>query len=160
MLDVSSHFMKTAKLFLAFLLGVTNILICQPTKKSVQKFFSTADSVFIVSHLVTETASLDSTNSLKRHFYKLVENGIPNYQIIKEKVRISKSTADTLFKLLTQPNNELIIEELACFEPRHGILLFKNGICSFYDICFHCRAFIASKEIELPNELNSMAWTN
>ena len=143
-------------LIIAFLIASQNILFCQSPKYKVQKFFSTADSVFLVSHLLTEDILFDSSN--QRHFYKLVENNKPNYQIIKEIKQLSKSKVDTLFKLLTQPNKELIIEELACFSPHHGILLFKKGNCYYYDICFHCRNYIASKEIELKNELNSRAW--
>ena len=137
-------------------MATPKISFCQTNKKNVRTFFLTADSVFLVSHLLTENISFDSLN--EKHFYKLVENNKPNYQIIKEKIYLSKLKVDTLYSLLTQPNKELTIEELGCFSPHHGVLLFKNGNCYFYDICFHCRNFIASKEIELDNELNSLGW--
>ena len=131
-------------------------LFAQTTKKSVKQFFSTADSVILVSHLLTEQAYLDSNNQM--HFSKLVVNNNPNYAVIKEVIYLSKLKVDTLYALLTQANNDLIIEELACFSPHHGILLFKDGICYYYDICFHCRNYIASKEIALANELNNIGW--
>ena len=148
--------MKTILFLLILVLGTNKILFSQSTKNSVQIFFLTADSVFLVSHLLTEDAFLDSNN--QRHFYKLVENNKPNYEIIKEIVRLTKAKVDTLYKLLSQPNKDLLIEELGCFSPHHGILLFKGGHCYYYDICFHCRNFVASKEIELENNLNSSGW--
>ncbi|MGG9963735.1 hypothetical protein [Ferruginibacter sp. SUN106] len=81
-----------------------------------------------------------------------------NYKIVKEHYQLDKKEIDSIAAIIITPNNDSIIRDISCFMPHHGILIFKNGKCSYFDICFGCRHFITSKDIKLSDELDDKTW--
>lgn len=119
-----------------------------------------ADSVFLVSHLITYVPVLDDKTNERTGFYKLVDKKRVNYNIIKESFLLDKSEADSIAAILITENRDSIIQDIQCFEPHHGILIFKKGKCSYFDICFGCRHFITSKDIKISDELSDKTWND
>ena len=73
---------------------------------------------------------------------------------------LDKSEADSIAAILITENRDSIIQDIQCFEPHHGILIFKKGKCSYFDICFGCRHFITSKDIKISDELSDKTWND
>ena len=122
-----------------------------------QKFIN-ADSIILVSHLTTYVPIVDDKTNERIGSYHLVEKNKVNYKIIKERYSLNKKEADSIAKIIITPNNDSTIEDIRCFMPHHGILIFKKSKCSYFDICFGCRHFITSKDIKLSDELDDKTW--
>ena len=133
-------------LFLGF--AVPKLFFGQLPKAALQ--LMQADSIIILSHLNT-------TDTIPN--IKLVDEGKPNYYIINKMRKLVKYEINSLVSILTAPNYDKTIEDIQCFEPHHGILIFKNGACSFFDICFGCRHFVTSDDITLSDEISRNSWT-
>jgi hypothetical protein len=73
--------------------------------------------------------------------------------------KLVKYEINSLAAILTAHNYDKTIEDIGCFEPHHGILIFKNGNCSFFDICFGCRHFVTSTDVSLSDEISRNSWT-
>jgi hypothetical protein len=118
----------------------------------------TADSVILVSHLTTYIPIVDDKTKERIGSYRLVEKNKVNYQIVKEHYQLDSKEIDSVAKIIITPNNDSIFQDIKCFMPHHGILIFKKGKCSYFDICFGCRHFITSKDIKLSDELDDKTW--
>lgn len=130
----------------------------QSSNNKVYKKFITADSVILVSHLTTFIPIIDDSTHERIGSYRLVENNKVNYKIVKQRYQLDKKEIDTVAQIIITLNNDSIIEDIKCFMPHHGILIFKKGKCSYFDICFGCRHFITSKDIKLSDELDDKTW--
>ncbi len=125
--------------------------------KVYQKFIA-ADSVILVSHLTTYIPIVDDSTHERIGSYRLVEKNKVNYKIVKERYQLDKNEIDSIAQIIITPNNDSIIQDIKCFMPHHGILIFKRGKCSHFDICFGCRHFITSKDIKISDELDDKTW--
>jgi hypothetical protein len=134
------------------------VAVGQIIKGKTYKKMLSADSVVVVSHFTTYVPIVDDVTLEKKDQYELVTNGMPNYQIIKESKRLRNDEEETLAGILSTKNNDRTIEDISCFMPHHGILIFKSGQCSFFDICFGCNHFVTSKDITLSDELSRKSW--
>lgn len=138
-------------------LGVFSFQVSGQNKiNRVYEKFIAADSVLLVSHLTTYGPVVNETNG--SHSYRLVEKNKVNYKIIKEQYLLDAKEVDSIAKTIITPNRDSIIEKIKCFMPHHGILMFKKGKCSYFDICFGCRRFVTSKDIKLSDELDDETW--
>ena len=81
-----------------------------------------------------------------------------NDSIINGRAILSASDLDTLASLLTAPYTKREIEDIRCFLPHHGILIYKKARCSYFDICFGCRHFITSRDIKISDILLDSVW--
>lgn len=117
-----------------------------------------ADSVILVSHLTTCFPNVDSLTKEWLDPLQLVVKNKLNEPIVKERYRLQAKETDSLARLLITPNTDREIEDINCFMPHHGILIYKKGKCSFFDICFTCRHFVTSKDINLSDELSNKTW--
>lgn len=130
----------------------------QNLQNKVYEKFTNSDSIILVSHLTTYIPIVDDNTNERIGSYRLVEKNKVNYKIIKERYELDKKEADSIAKIIITPNNDSIIEDIKCFMPHHGILIFKKGRCSYFDICFGCRHFVTSKDIKLSDELDDKTW--
>jgi hypothetical protein len=110
-----------------------------------------SDSIQITSHknlfIASQIPGKDNS-----YYKKVVENGFPNQDIIIEKITLDKKSSQKLVHLLTNQTGADSYDDLQCFIPHHSIFIFKNGKCLYLDICFGCKHFSASKEINIPEE--------
>ena len=150
---MTRHFFITIFFTTIFLSGFG-----QNINNKVYQKFVTADSVIIVSHLTTYIPIVDDKTNERIGSYRLVEKNKVNYKIIKEQYQLDKKEIDSIAAIIITPNNDSIIQDISCFMPHHGILMFKKGKCSYFDICFGCRHFITSKDIKLSDELDDKTW--
>ncbi len=150
---MARHFLISL-LFATFLFDVLG----QSLQNKVYHKFISADSVILVSHLTTNVPIYDEKTHQRIGIYRLVEKNKVNYQIIKERYNLDKNETDSIANILITPNNDSTIEDIRCFMPHHGILIFKKGKCSYFDICFGCRHFITSNDIKLYDELDNKTW--
>ncbi len=141
-------------------LGFAATVFGQDVKNAVYLKITSADSVIIVSHLTTYVPFMDEETDKRDVVYKLVDNNKPNYKIIKERYSLNTIEVDSLSKILTTKNTDTKIVSTECFMPHHGVLIFKKGKCSYFDICFGCRHFRTSADIKLSDELNDKTWTD
>ena len=130
----------------------------QSSNNKVYQKFIAADSVILVSHLTTFIPIVDDSTHERIGSYRLVEKNKVNYKIVKERYQLDKKEIDSVAQIIITPNNDSIIQDIKCFMPHHGILIFKKGKCSYFDICFGCRHFITSKDIKLSDELDDKTW--
>ena len=120
--------------------------IGQNKKNNFKHIFSNSDSVLISSHEDLRT----SNSSGKGWFYKPITiNGNYNKAIVHEILKLDNISKDSLVNILTTINKDSIIQDIQCFEPHHSILIYRNGKCSYFDICFGCRHFISSKKYKI-----------
>lgn len=131
----------------------------QSSNNKIYQKFVNADSVILVSHLTTYTPVVNEKKSERNYSYRLVERNRVNYKIIKEYYKLDNIEIDSIAQIIITPNSDSIIEDIKCFIPNHGIIIFKKGKCSFFDICFGCRHFVTSKDINLSDELDDETWT-
>ena len=130
----------------------------QNLNKKVYQKFITADSVIIVSHLTTYIPIVDEETNERIGSYRLVEKNKVNYKIMKERYRLDKNEIDSLALIMIEANTDSTIEDIGCFMPHHGVLIYKKSKCSFFDICFGCRHFTTSKDITLSDEISDKTW--
>ncbi len=142
-----------------FIMPTINVL-GQKQQNKVFQILKTADSVILVSHLTTNFPIVDSITKKWGGPVKLVNKQKPNYAIIKESSRLKSSDIDSIASILVTQNKDSTIENIKCFIPHHGILIFKKGKCSYFDICFSCKHFITSKDIKLSDELSNKTWND
>lgn len=148
---------KPAIIFL-LCMGITaNVLGQYPSNKLYQKIVQ-ADSVILVSHLITGMPIVDSKTKRWLGFQRLVIHNKLNQKIVKERYRLNASEMDTIARILITPNTDREIENIRCFMPHHGIIIYKKGKCAFFDICFTCQHFVTSKDISLSDELSHKTW--
>lgn len=150
--------MKTLIIIVAFSISFAPLVSGQRHQKNIVQQFSQADSVLIVSHLLTNTTIVQDETNKRLGYRRLVIKNKPNYSIIKESIIPDKNSIDTLSQILLTPNRDSIIEDIKCFMPHHGILIFKKGKCSYFDICFGCRHFVTSKDLIISDELSFKTW--
>jgi len=112
------------------------------------KIISNADSIFIVSHLLTYESLVVDENGKTRKQRFLIKNGFLNKSIIKEYVKLSKPEVDTLLAILNIPETASELNAIKCFSPHHGIVIFKNKMVSYIDICFDCLHIAVSNDID------------
>jgi hypothetical protein len=141
--------MKTYYIFFSFFLSVS--LFAQKAQVSLPMILQQADSLQIISHSSLSVINLDGTPSPT-----ILVDGVPNYKIIKEVITLSKTSGKQLVNLFLFHKNLKVTKDTKCFEPHHSILIFKNGYCSYIDICFHCRNYEISKNLNITtNFLNT-----
>ena len=140
-----------------FIANIVNVFGQKLQDKVFQKL-TTADSVILVSHLTTSIPIVDSVTKKWIGSVKLVDKNKPNYKIIKESIRLKRNDIDSIATILITVNKDTIIKDIQCFIPHHGILIFKNRKCSYFDICFGCRHFVTSKDLKLSDELSDKTW--
>ncbi|QIL39757.1 hypothetical protein G7074_11065 [Pedobacter sp. HDW13] len=127
----------------------------QKSKNKVYQTFTAADSVIIVSHTLTYTQKISEDDYSPR----LIENGKLNQKIIKQTLKLDKKDIDLLASILIMPLKiGETFESGRCFMPHHGILIYKQDKCSFFDICFDCKHFVTSNDIKLSDSLRIITW--
>jgi hypothetical protein len=140
--------MKTYYIFFLFFLSVS--LFAQKVEVSLPMILQQADSLQITSHSSLSVINIDGTPSPT-----IFVDGVPNYKIIKEVITLSKTSGKQLGNLFLFHKNLKVAKDTKCFEPHHSILIFKNGNCSYIDICFHCRNYEISTNLSITtNFLN------
>lgn len=141
--------------FISILLLLCNKSVAQKQQNKVYKTFMDADSVVILSHKVTYTLA----RNIGDYSPRLIEDGKLNEKIIKQRLRLSKKDIDILSIILIMPLKlGEAFERGRCFIPHHGILIFKSDTCSFFDICFDCKHFVTSDDINLSDSLRIITW--
>jgi hypothetical protein len=133
-------------LFTALLLTFFTCSFSQ--SKTIKAAITNADSIWLVSHELTyQKIVKDVPNGGYTKMILIVEKGEINYKIIKEKIRLNDSSKNKLIKILTQPNNDSLIQKMRCFTPHHALIFFNKKKISFLDICFGCENFESSKGV-------------
>ena len=152
--------MKSPLFITTFFIATTINVFGQKLQNKVFQKLTSADSVILVSHSTTNIPIVDSITKKWIGSVKLVDRNKPNYKIIKESIRLKRNDIDSVATILITANKDTIIEDIQCFIPHHGILIFKKGKCSYFDICFGCRHFVTSKDIKLSDELSNKTWND
>ncbi|KIA95317.1 hypothetical protein OC25_05535 [Pedobacter kyungheensis] len=146
------------KIFLTltvFFFCITPVAFAQKSKNKVYQTFMAADSVVIVSHTLTYTPIQNDGDYSPR----LIENGRLNEKIIKQRLKLDKKDIDLLAStLIMSLKLGETFERGMCFMPHHGILIYKQNKCSFFDICFDCKHFVTSADIKLSDNLRIITW--
>jgi hypothetical protein len=150
--------MKSALFITIFFITNMATVFGQNAQNAVVKKLTSADSVILVSHLRTAIPVVDPVTKKWIGSVKLVDKNKPNYKIIKESLKLNADDIDSVATILITPNKDTILEDIKCFIPHHGILIFKKGKCSYFDICFGCRHFVTSKDIKLSDNLSVKTW--
>jgi len=151
---------KTIFLIAIFLIFVGCNSYGQSTAESLQKKFRKADSIVLVSHLLTCVPDRNENTDEFIKPLRLVTNNKVNNKIINGRYVLSSTDIDTLAKLLTEPYTLMEIEDIECFLPHHGILIYFGNKSSYFDICFGCRHFISSKDFKVSDVLMDATWVS
>lgn len=132
----------------------------QSTEEGLQKKFRKADSIVLVSHLLTCVPGRNENTGEFIKPLRLVTNNKVNDRIINGRYVLLSMDIDTLAKLLTEPYTRMEIEDIKCFMPHHGILIYFGKKSSYFDICFGCRHFISSKDFKVSDVLMDATWAS
>jgi len=152
--------MKIFSIIVSFVFAISLSSLSQENDNWLAKKIKGADTVLLTSHNATAGVRIisDSTgNDLQ--LPKLTIAGRPNYSITKEQQIISGAQLDTLVKILDRPFEDKTVEMGKCFIPHHAIFLIKNGKTSYIDICFGCRGYDSSKDLNKLNAFDKRKWT-
>ena len=144
------------KLFftLSLVLFGSTSLLGQDVNKAIAQQITTADSVLIISHLITKEYAV-RVEDLPGEGQKYIEppaflNGrVVNDSIVKQKRLLSNTERQELSAILGLSINKTRFSATTCFYPRHSILIYRQGDMSYIDICFSCRAVVSSVDIEI-----------
>jgi hypothetical protein len=99
-----------------------------------------ADSVILAIHYAPIEMEADE-NKKEPLDFNIVQNGKLNLSIVRGHKRLNSVALKELSEILNAPTEKDSIK-IMCFEPRNGILLYRNGeILSYIDICFECYNF-------------------
>lgn len=139
-------------------MGIMANLSAQISRNKLYQKIIQADSVVLVSHLTTCVPHVDSLTKEWLDPLQLVVQNKLNDPIVKERYRLQVKETESLARILITRNTDREIENIRCFVPHHGILIYKKGTCAFFDICFTCRHFVTSKDISLSDELSRKTW--
>jgi len=121
-------------------------LAAQIKKDSLNYKIINADSIEITSH-EDLYASILKDNKPYDYYREILINGKPNREIIKESKILNELSKQKLLSLInTKTPKESVFHRPSCFNPHHSIFIYKNGKCSFLDICFGCMGFSSSGE--------------
>ena len=144
-------------ILILFFLFTSNSLICQTNKRF--QIFSKSDSVIIVSHEATDGVLIVEDSTGKRiKPPQLLISGKLNESIVKERRKLDSTHISKLTRILARPVADKTIEEGKCFIPHHAILIYKSGKISYLDICFGCRGFVTSKDLEFIDAFDKKKW--
>lgn len=135
----------------------------QISKDSLESKIINADKIEIVSHEDLFVLFKYKSEKYKNNYLKyrkdylkyeknccrtIVENGKPNKSIIKERIKLDqKAIKELLLVLNNQKDKDSSAQPHSCFEPHHAVLIYKNGNCSYLDICFGCLVYAVSEDI-------------
>ena len=148
--------MKTI-ISISVFLTLTFNLLGQSTKQF-EKFLK-SDSIIIVSHEATDGVLIVNDSTGKRiKPPQLLISGKLNDKIVKERKKLDSLNTSRLIKILKRPFEDKTIEEGNCFIPHHSVLFYKKGKLSYVEICFGCRGFITSKDLEFIDSFDKRKW--
>ena len=122
----SNTMLRKASFILMGLILFPIILLSQDKKNNLLNKFVKADSVVLVSHLTTGVPQVDELTGKFMGSLKLVSMQKVNDSIINGRAILSASDLDTLASLLTAPYTKREIEDIRCFLPHHGILIYRK----------------------------------
>jgi len=144
-------------LFLILFLLAPFFCISQKNESWLRLKFKNADSVLLVSHDYTEGIAIVDDAGNRIPLPKLIINGKPNYKIIKERQIVSGKQLDELIQIINRPikNGSWVAK---CYMPHHSIFLFKNGKLSYIDVCFSCRKFETSRDLNKIYQFDDRKW--
>lgn len=127
------------------------VLNAQTKAHSFKKALRECDSIQLVSHqdLHENGTFAELEQGISGHWHLLVSTkGLVNDTIIIERVNLSKGGIDSLLSIVIKKyKEEAPMNRASCFNPHEAILLYKDGICSFVDICFGCLQFSTSGDM-------------
>jgi hypothetical protein len=87
-----------------------------------------------------------------------LKKGKINPAIIKQRKAISKSEMNELSEIF-RLEKAIEINQTKCDIPHHSIIIFKNNVQSFIDICFYCKRIHTSKGINIKEaEFTDNKW--
>jgi hypothetical protein len=89
---------------------------------------------------------------------ELIINKKPNYKIIKERQIISGKQLDTLIHILDRPFKSRKVQGSECYMPHHTIFIFNNGDLSYIDLCFGCKGFESSEDLNKIYKFDNRKW--
>jgi hypothetical protein len=135
-----------------------SLCISQNTESWLSIKFKNADSVLLVSHDDTQGVAIIDSVGNKISLPELIINKKPNYKIIKERQIISGKQLDTLIHILDRPFKSKTVVASKCYMPHHTIFIFKNGELSHIDLCFWCKGFETSDDLNKIYKFDNRKW--
>ncbi|HNO71642.1 MAG TPA: hypothetical protein PKO16_07725 [Bacteroidia bacterium] len=143
-------------IILFILLFLCNIQIFSQ-KSTAKEQFIESDSVILVSH---EDTGGENWSPSDGEFPKLLTvEGNLNTKLIRERHRLQNQQIVSLASLITaKSNNTSLVEEKGCYKPHHSILVYKNGLIQFIELCFECQNFKTSKEFSSIVYFDNYQW--
>jgi hypothetical protein len=152
--------MNKITIILVFLISICSF--GQTAKDSLKSKILNSDKIEIVSHdnlyIIKGKPGKDES-----YLTKIVNDGKPNKSIIKEWIKLDKTSTNKLLSILTNKSKESFpVESAYSFFPNHSILIYKKGKCSFVEICFDCRNYAISEDLIIDKNILSTEedWKN
>jgi hypothetical protein len=120
--------------------------------------FKNADTILLVSHDDTQGYAFVDSAGNRLPNPKLFLGNKPNYTIIKERRIISGRDLDSLIQILAGHFIDSIVTGSGCYMPHHTIFIFRDGELSYIDLCFWCRSFTTSKDLDEMHAFDKRTW--
>jgi hypothetical protein len=134
-----------------------------------------ADSVVVISHILTSEYALTELpdwnpkdKSMNEKKWKqqhppvpaLFINGHLNRKPVKEFKTLDSTARQALSKLLLMKPGNDSSKQFQCDMPHHAIVIYKNNVQSYIDLCFTCRKIHKSADITLDESyFDTVKWT-
>lgn len=143
------------KFLCALLILSAQIAYGQGSANNIFSVLTESDSVIIVKH---ETLVVPGKPGWPSTTKEILINGKPNDDIILTSTKLSRRSINSLAVILTKETAGDIVT-MACFDPHHAVYIFRKEKVSYLDICFGCRQFSYTKEINTGgHQLTNETW--
>lgn len=133
--------MKSLFAILIFLLPLS--LFAQ--RESIQRKIYKADSVVLISHIITREYEVSSDGKNKTAPSFLFRRNVNPKIILSRKLLSNKKR---LADILHIEDGIYKHTPATCDEPRNSILIYTKGKLSYIDICFHCQRIHTSEDLK------------
>lgn len=132
-------------------LVILSTSFCNAQNKINSKIISAlikADSVILISHILTEEYAAVSPSDTKKIFFPFLVHENINPKIIIGRALLYPASLEEMIRIIGRPVKNTEWVSANCDEPHNSILFYRKGRLSYFDICFGCHRIHASKDFE------------
>ncbi|RXM38993.1 hypothetical protein BOQ62_14040 [Chryseobacterium sp. CH21] len=123
----------------------------QNANESLADYLKNADTILLTSH---EDLRLDMESPGKsRTIYRdLLKNGVPNNEIIINKVILTPDSRQKLIQIIKDQKSIKGWDGSFCFEPHNTLFIYKENQWKNIELCFGCKQYGHSKDVPVNRE--------
>lgn len=143
--------MITNKIYTLSLFFSSIWIFSQNVNEELIHYLKEAETILITSH---EDLRLDiETPGKSKTIYRdLLKNGVPNHEIIINKVVLTPESRQELIDIIKRQKIVKAWDGALCFEPHNTLFIYKENQWKNIELCFGCKQYDHSKNLPVNRE--------